>query len=362
MAVNLISIVTQLLTPDMIAKIASALGLDSNLVQKMIGGAVPSLLASVADVASTPTGARQVANAVTQQQSGSLESLLSNLTQGSGQSTLANVGSSMLSGLFGGSTLETMSQALGDFAGVNKGSSKSLLSMLGPLALGALGQYARGAGLDAGGLASLLASQKQQITAAIPSGLADRLRTAGLVDNAAARTVARSSEATYAGRSGAATQWPYWLAGLAVLGGLAWYALRPATESVAELPRPTASPAATTKTVGVAPADVTIGDLTKRFNSFADGLKTVLPGITDTATAKTALPKLQEATAQLNEVGGLATKLTPESRKTLAQLIAAATPTIDQMCNKVLDTPGVGPVAKPAIDELRSKLDALSKS
>jgi len=30
------------------------------------------------------------------------------------------------------------------------------------------------------------------------------------------------------------------------------------------------------------------------------------------------------------------------------------------MCNKVLAVPGVGPVAKPAIDEFRAKLDALA--
>jgi hypothetical protein len=36
-------------------------------------------------------------------------------------------------------------------------------------------------------------------------------------------------------------------------------------------------------------------------------------------------------------------------------------PTINQMCDKVLTMPG-GDVAKPAIDELRSKLDTLSRA
>ena len=62
MATNLISGVMQFLTPDMIAKIAAALGLDRSLVQKAIGGAIPALLASLADVASTPNGARQLTN------------------------------------------------------------------------------------------------------------------------------------------------------------------------------------------------------------------------------------------------------------------------------------------------------------
>ena len=74
MATNLVSVVMQFLTPDMIAKIASVLGLDRNVAQKAIAGAIPALLASLADVASTPNGARQLTNTLTQQ-SDSLESL-----------------------------------------------------------------------------------------------------------------------------------------------------------------------------------------------------------------------------------------------------------------------------------------------
>src|ERR1700742_1778582 len=90
MSANLVSVVMQFLTPDMIAKIASALGLDRAIAQKAIGGAVPALLAGLADVASTPEGARQL-SALAQQQPGSLESLKS-LNGGSGQNTLAESG------------------------------------------------------------------------------------------------------------------------------------------------------------------------------------------------------------------------------------------------------------------------------
>jgi hypothetical protein len=36
-------------------------------------------------------------------------------------------------------------------------------------------------------------------------------------------------------------------------------------------------------------------------------------------------------------------------------------PTINQMCDKVLATPGVGDVAKPAIDQLKGQVDTLSR-
>ncbi|OKO79548.1 DUF937 domain-containing protein [Bradyrhizobium sp. AS23.2] len=384
MATNLISVVMQFLTPDMIAKIASALGLDRNLAQKAIGGAVPALLAGLADVASTPNGARQLSSTLAQQQPGSLENFKS-LIGGSGQNTLVETGSSMLSGLFGGGATDAIAQSIGKFAGFDGGSSKSLLGMLAPVVLGALSQHQRSAGLDASGLASLLGSQKNQITAAIPSGLADQLSAAGLIDSAAGtvrsgaaaasaagsrvadaaeRTIAGASRAAQAATSAASSQWPYWLVALVALGGILWYATgRQPSETVAELPRPAAVQPAT-GTVGLAPPDLTIGgvNLANQVNSSMSTLRSVLPTITDATSAQAALPKLREAATQLNDVGDLATKLSPEGKSALAKLIAAATPTINQMCDKVLAVPGVGDIAKPTIDELRGKLDALSRA
>jgi hypothetical protein len=383
MSANLISVVMQFLTPDMIAKIASVLGIDRSIAQKAIGGAVPALLASLADVSATPQGARQLGSTLAQQPPGSLESL-KNLVGGSGQNNLAETGSSMLSGLFGEGVLDTIAQSIGKFAGIDGQSSKLLLGMLGPVVLRTLGQQQRNAGLDANGLASLLGSQKAQIAAAIPSGLADHLSAAGLIDRAAGaalggaaaasaagsrvagaaeRTIAGTGRAAQATASAASSQLPYWLAAVIILGGLAWYAFQPKTETVAELPRPAAVQSGTA-TVGVAPSDLTVGgvNLTNQVNSSVGTLRSVLPTITDAASAQAAIPKLREATTQLNEVSDLAPKLSPGGKSALAKLIAAARPSINQMCDTVLATPGVGDVAKPAIDEIRQKIETLSRS
>ena len=384
MATNLVSVVMQFLTPDMIAKIASVLGLDRNVAQKTIAGAIPALLASLADVASTPNGARQLTNTLTQQ-SDSLENL-KNLVGGAGQNLVADSGSNMLSGLFGGGTLDTMAQTIGKFAGIGEGTSKSMLGMLGPLVLGALGQQQRSMGLDASGLASLLTSQKDQIAAAIPSGLAGQLSAAGLIDgatgslrsgaaaaSAAGGRIAEASERTISGAGQAASalasrttasQWPYWLVAALVLGGLAWFALgRSGEDTVAQVPPPSTTRTAP-GTVGLAPTDLTVGgmNLANQINSSVSSIGAVLPGITDAASAEAAVPKLKEAAAQLNEVSSRATQLSPEGKSILIKLVVAATPTINQMCDKVLATPGAGAIAKPAIDELRGKLNALARS
>lgn len=384
MATNLVSVVMQFLTPDMIAKIASVLGLDRSVAQKTIAGAIPALLASLADVASTPNGARQLTNTLTQQ-SDSLENLR-NLVGGAGQNLVADTGTNMLSGLFGGGTLDTMAQTIGRFAGIGEGTSKSLLAMLGPVVLGALGQQQRSLGLDTSGLASLLTSQKDQIARAMPSGLADQLSAAGLIDGAtesqrggaaaasaagsrmaeaSERTFSRATEsATMAARSSASSQWPYWLVAAVVVGGLAWFAFgRSADDTVAQAP-PSPMTRTATGTVGAAPTDLTVGgvNLANQVNASVGSLKTVLPGITDAASAEAALPKLKEATAQLNEVSTRAPQLSPEGKTILVKLIVAATPAINQLCDKVLATPGAGAIAKPAIDELRGKLDAIARS
>jgi uncharacterized protein DUF937 len=369
MAVNLVSVVMQFLTPDVVARIASAVGLDRDIVQKAVGGAVPALLANLAEAASTPGGARQLSSTLSQQQPGALESLKNAMT-GSGPAALAESGSAMLAGLFGGRALDTTAQAIGKFAGIGEGSGKLLTGMLGPVVLGALGQHQRSAGMEPSGLTSLLASQKDQIAAALPSGLADQLSAAGLIDRAgdSVRSGASAAASRVAGAStrytpsGAMSQWPYWLAGLVVLGGLVWYAVqRPGEQTVAEQPAAT-RPA--TGTVGVAPANLTVDgvNLGSQIDSSIVTLKSALPGITDVASAQAALPKINEAVAQLNDVTARAAKLPPEGRSALAKLVGTATPSIYLLCDKVIAIPGVGPVAKPAIDDLRAKLDALARA
>ncbi len=377
MAINLTSAISQLLTPEVVGQIASFLGIDRNMAQKAAGAAIPAILAGLSDLAGTSAGAGQLSKLLSQQQGSNPMDMLRNM----GAPGLAQNGSSMLSGLLGGRTLDTMAQAIGRFAGTGDAGGKSLLGMVGPLVLGALGQHQRDAGLDANGLASLLRSQKDQITAAIPSGLADQLGAAGLIDKAEAGV--RSGTATAAAAAGrmasstsswttpetaqpavaaARAQWPYWLAALIVLGGLAWYGLNRSGEPTVAENTATTRPA--TGTVGMAPASLTVDgvNLGSKVNSSIDMLKTTLPTITDAAGAQAALPKIKDAAAQLDEVTARTAKLSPDARSALVKMIVAATPTINQLCDKVLATPGVADVAKPAIDNLRAKLDALAKA
>jgi Bacterial protein of unknown function (DUF937) len=386
MPTNLIALIAQFLTPDMIGRIASALGIDRSLAQKAIDAAIPALLARLAGHASKPEGARQLSNVLAQQGPDALAKLRDAIN--GPQRGLGESGWDPSSALLGGGTMNRLSAVIGNFAGIGEGTSKSLLSVLGPVVMGVLGQQQRNTGLDASGLAALLASQREEIAAAIPSGLTNQLSGAGLLDavnegarssaaaasatanrigGASERTIATASQAASAARSNAMSQLPFWLVALAVLAGLAWYFLRGhGGDELAEETRATATQAVeqTRATTGLATANLTVGgvDLAKQVNASVGTLSAALTGIKDIASAQAALPKIQEATAELDQVNALAAQLPPDGRKTLAGLIAAASPTIYQLCDKVVTMPGVGAIAKPAIDELRTRLDALTRA
>ena len=70
MAIDLVSLIKQFLTPDMVQKLAAALGLDATQTQTAIGGAIPALLAGITGAAAQPGGAQKLADAANQQASG----------------------------------------------------------------------------------------------------------------------------------------------------------------------------------------------------------------------------------------------------------------------------------------------------
>ena len=205
MATNLVSLVMQFLTPDMVGRIATALGFDHNKVQSAINGAVPALLAAFNDVATQPGGAQKLADAA-RQQTGSLENFASMLGAG-GQSSLLDKGSQLLSSLVGGRDQNALIGAISKFTGLGQGVSGSLLGMLAPIVMGTIGQHQSATrALDANGIANLFASQKDNIAAALPSGFGSLLSGTGLLNSLgdAARTAtAAGSEATRAATSAA---------------------------------------------------------------------------------------------------------------------------------------------------------------
>jgi len=363
MAINLVSLVMQFLTPDMIGRIASALGLDRNNTQTAIGAAVPGLLAGLSGVAAQPGGAQKLIDAV-RQQTGALGSF-ANMIGASGRSSLIEEGSQILSSLLGGRDQTALAGAVGKYAGLGQNASGSLLGMLAPIVMGTIGQQQGTRSLDAGAITSLLSSQKDNIVAALPAGFANLLGGTGLLDSlgGAARTATAAAGQTARVTTSAARaigdtgeraaavslNWLYWLIPLlAIVALLIYFFARPA-EQVVQPSVPTIP-------------SLTVGglDIGKQVTDSITSLRTTLGGITDAASAQAALPKLREVTTQIDKVDGLLGQLSPEQRKVLAGMVNPLMPSLNQLFDKVLAIPGVAELLKPTIDALRAKLAMLT--
>jgi hypothetical protein len=365
MAANLVSLVMQFLTPDMIGRIAAALGLDRNKVESAIAGAVPALLAAFSNTAMQPGGAQKLADAAKQQAS-TLGNFTNMLASG-GESSLLQKGSQMLSSLVGSQNQNALTDAIARFTGIGQNASGSLLGMLAPIVMGTIAQHQGTAhGLNANGIANLFASQKDNISAALPSGLGNLLSGTGLLNSLgdAARTATatgseamREASATRlvdaarqrgTGAASAPSNWLYWLLPLAAAAALLiYFAVRP-TEEVAQQ--------GTSKVQNVA---VEAPDLGKQITNSITSLRTTLDGVTDVASAKAALPKVQEAASQIDKTGVEVGQLSVDQRKLVAGLINPLMPAFNQICDKILAIPGVAEVLKPSVDAVKAKLTTL---
>jgi hypothetical protein len=369
MATNLVSYMMQFLTPDMIGRIAGALGLNRNDAQSGVSAVVPALLASFSGLADKPGGAQSLVNTI-KQQSGVLDNFAS-MIGGNNLSSFIERGSSLLTSLLGSHDQSALTGAVARFAGLGQNKASSLLGMLTPVVMGLIGRQIGTRGVDIGSLTSLLASQKEQIAQALPNGMGELLDRTGLssgLESAAAQARRATTAATgqftqYTsppreradrGATFGIPNWAYWALPLLALGGLLWYLLgRPAQhEQVAQEPAP---PVQQSQNVIVGGVDVknTIGD------SITD-LRTSLQGVTDVASAQAALPKLEAAKTRIDKMSNLVGQLTPDQRKVVAAVVAPAMPVINRLTDKVLDIPGVGDVLRPTIDPVKTKLADLS--
>jgi Bacterial protein of unknown function (DUF937) len=382
---NLVSIIMQMLTPDLIGKLASGIGGDKSLVGKAIGALVPSILGSLVGVAAQPNGGSLLTNAISKLDPG-LMGNLGSVLGGAGQGALATTGTNILGSLLGNSALGTLAGAVGKFSGLGGTASTGLVGALVPMILGSLGQQQKSMGLDAGGLAKLLGDQKSNINAAMPADFSKLLQGSGLLDGAmgqaagavkAATSAATgaASTATKAASSAASTatsaaktvsstaartaeaseggsNWLYWLLGLVALAAIAWFLAG------------RGAPVAPTAPAMTAPAAmIKVGDLdvTGTFNGALGKLTAALPTIRDEATAKAALPSLTDAQGAFDKIAGVYGQLGADAKPGMQGLAKTALSTLGPLVTAAMGNSAAGAVIKPALDGIMGKLNDMTK-
>jgi hypothetical protein len=218
MAINLVSLVSQFLTPQMVSTLARALGVNEAVAQKVVAAAVPAILASLGTAAAAPGGAQKISDAI----SNSDPDILTKLSQAAagGNTRFLNEGATLLNGLLGGGGLASLAGAISQYSGAPHPATQTLLGTATQAAVGTIGQQDPSNWSDPSAILSLLNSQKGAISAALPPELSRALGASGLLAGlggaAAAATqtaaapvssaaTAASSTASSAARSAEAT-------------------------------------------------------------------------------------------------------------------------------------------------------------
>lgn len=193
MAINIVDLVKNYATNEVISKASSFMGESEGGVSKAVSGLIPALLGGLMGKATaSEAGANEVYDTAKAAHEGGL---LGNLGSLFGNADILSRGTGLFKGLFGGNS-NSIIDAISNFAGIKSSSSGSLISMLLPLITAVLGRKASEDNLGASGLASFLGDQKANIQSALPSGLGSLGSILGLgsIGSAARETVADVKE------------------------------------------------------------------------------------------------------------------------------------------------------------------------
>ena len=226
MAVDLIALISQYVTPQLTGQIAGAAGLDPTTAEELVGGAAPSVVAVLAGAAATPGGAQKIADAV----SNADPDLLTKLSgaAGTAQSQILTDGAGKLGALIGANGLSGLAAALSTHSGADQATARLAIGAITQALIGALGQQDPSLWSDGAAIGALFASQKNAIAAALPADLAKSLGASGLLPGLGGAAMASSAPApaSQARAASASSGFPIWaivVIVLIVLAALYWF-------------------------------------------------------------------------------------------------------------------------------------------
>ncbi|MGB1311520.1 MAG: DUF937 domain-containing protein, partial [Leucothrix sp.] len=183
MSFNLVDLIKDQVSDQVLGQISNTVGENSDTTKSVIEGAIPALLGGFMDKASSGEGAGALFDAVSNQDDSILDNL-SGMIGSDNKTALIESGGSALGSVFGSTGASGLVSAISGSSGMSLGGTSTVLSMATPMVMSTLKRFMSGGGSnDAGGLASVLADQKDNIAGAMPSGLADQLGASGFMSN-----------------------------------------------------------------------------------------------------------------------------------------------------------------------------------
>ena len=194
MAINLVSLVQQFLTPQMVSSLARAVGVNEAVAQKLVAAALPAILAALATAAAAPGGAQKVSDAISNSDPDLLTKLSGAVAGGNTQ--LLGEGANLLSGILGGGGLASLAAALSQHAGAPQAAAQPLIGAVTNAVVGTIGQQDPSNWSDPSAILSMFNSQKSAIAAALPSDVAKALGASGLLAGLGGAATAAAQTAT----------------------------------------------------------------------------------------------------------------------------------------------------------------------
>jgi len=243
MSNNLLDLINENITGDVVSNLADFLGESSNNTSSALSSAIPSILAGLVNKSADMQGASTILSLLNQKSdvSGILNNLVTAFSGGEGTNKLLAVGAKLLNSIFGYKT-DDVASLIANASGISKTSSNSLLGLLMPIIFGVLGKTVKAEGITRPDeLVSFLGKQSGFLKNLLPTGLGSILGIRNLNDlgKKTSKTAAYVAEE----RSGGLFRFLPWLL-LPLLFVLGWWFLNnleKPTDTVPEISVPKVS-------------------------------------------------------------------------------------------------------------------------
>jgi hypothetical protein len=159
----LLDMLQQRLGSDAVNQISSRIGADPGTTGNAIDAALPLLISALARNTGDSDRAQSLASAVSNDHDGSVLDDVPGFVSRASEKP----GAGILRHVLGGRQ-QAVQSGLSQVTGLDAGKTGTLLTLLAPLVMGALGRAKNQNGLDAGGLSTLLTGEQEQLKQSAP--------------------------------------------------------------------------------------------------------------------------------------------------------------------------------------------------
>jgi hypothetical protein len=167
---SILQLIVSQLGGGAVSKISDQLGIDDSKAQQAIGLALPMLIGALNRNASSPDGAQALTQALQRDHDGSI---LNSLTEKVSQKDTISDGMAILGHVFG-EKKSSVESSVSKGSGLDPQTVATLMAMLAPIVMGALGKIQQTKSLDAQGVSQVL-QQERDTVEKTTSGLAQLL-------------------------------------------------------------------------------------------------------------------------------------------------------------------------------------------